>query len=90
MIKSGIQAGLQRLGVETDLPQALQDLVAAWCGRSELRPLAFILPVYISYLGTEHDQQKLSSALSYVSAMRCLPPMEQKAIEALCSQLPSA
>jgi tetratricopeptide (TPR) repeat protein len=87
MIRSGIQAGLKRMGTDIDLPSGLQDLVAAWCERAELRPLAFILPVYISYLGTACDRQKLSSALSYVSAMRCLPAAEQTALEALVLEL---
>lgn len=64
MIKSGIQAGLRRTGAATLVPAGLENLVQAWCERQDLRPLAMVLPVYVGYLGTGRDQQKLANALS--------------------------
>jgi hypothetical protein len=61
----------------------LDNLVSKWCEKKELRPLSLILPAYTSNLGTEDGLNKLVSALSYLSATRCLDEEEQILIDGL-------
>lgn len=77
MIRMGIAEGLKRTGTVKFSNDSLDSLVGKWCERKELRPLSLILPAYIGNLGTENDISKLISALSYLSAIRCLNEEEQ-------------
>lgn len=87
MIKSGVKAGLQRTGAEqTDIAE-LDALIDKWCAQRELKPLSFVLPAYIGYLGTDNDKNKLVSALSYLSATRCLDAADQQRIDQLIAEL---
>ncbi|MGN6569023.1 MAG: tetratricopeptide repeat protein [Flavipsychrobacter sp.] len=87
MIKSGINEGLKRTGIKTWQHPTLDLLIDLWCRRKDLRPLAQVLPAYISNLGTGHDINKLISALSLLSATRCLPADEQQKIDELINSL---
>lgn len=87
MIKSGINEGLKRTGTKTWQHPVLDLLIDRWCSRKDLRPLAQVLPAYISNLGTGHDSNKLISALSLLSATRCLPADEQQKIDELIKSL---
>lgn len=89
MIKSGINEGLKRSGTKIWQHPTLDLLIDAWCRRKDLRPLAHILPAYISNLGNEHDINKLISSLSFLSAMRCLPVDEQEKIDELIINISS-
>ena len=86
MIKSGISAALKRTGVEQENNPVLKELIDAWCERRALQPLSIILPAYIGNLGSEHDVNKLISAMSYLAAMGCLDANEQKIIENLIEE----
>jgi hypothetical protein len=87
VIRSGIGAGLQRTQA-TEFRHAILDvLINAWCERRALQPLAFLLPAYLRNLGTEADRNKLISALSYLSATRCLPGHEQDQIDRIVAEL---
>jgi hypothetical protein len=90
MIRSGIGAGLHRVQASELHHAVLDTLIDAWCARKALQPLAFLLPAYLGNLGTEADRNKLISALSYLSATRCLPPHEQAQIERIISELSCA
>ena len=87
MIKSGISAGLKRVGQATFNDDQFIQLINNWCERKELKPLAMILPAYVGNLGTENDRNKLLSAFSYLSAMRCLTEEEQGVVEAIIAKL---
>lgn len=86
-IRSGIRAGLQRSGAGLPGMEVLSKLVDRWCEQKALRPLSLVLPVYVSYLGTEQDKNKMISALSFLSATRCLEEKEQRQIEELVAEL---
>jgi tetratricopeptide (TPR) repeat protein len=83
MIKSGINAGLKRVGASRSDNPILASLINQWCERKDLKPLSFILPAYVSNLGTALDNSKLLSALSYLGAANCLIDEEQKIVEEL-------
>jgi tetratricopeptide (TPR) repeat protein len=83
MIRMGIAEGLKRTGTTKFKNDILDSLISKWCERRELKPLGLILPAYISNLGTENDLNKLVSALSYLSATRCLCDDEQIIIDGL-------
>ena len=86
MIKSGISQGLKRIGgVEAD--QDITQLINTWCERKELRPLATILPAYVANLNSESDRNKLLSAFSYLSAMRCLNNADQQTVNQIIARL---
>ena len=87
MIKSGISAGLKRVGETIFNDDQITQLINKWCERKELKPLAMILPAYVGNLGTENDKNKLLSAFSYLSAMRCLSEEEQGAVETIIAKL---
>jgi tetratricopeptide (TPR) repeat protein len=87
MIRMGISEGLKRTGTTKFNNDILDSLVSKWCERKDLRPLSLALPAYISNLGTENDINKLISALSYLSATRCLNEEEQYDIDNLIVQL---
>ncbi|MEO6760479.1 MAG: hypothetical protein ABIO24_13555 [Saprospiraceae bacterium] len=87
MIKSGISSALARTSSQNFNPPILTDLVNAWCERRDLKPLSFVLPAYIGNLGAKHDLAKLSSALSYLSATRCLAREEQEKVEGVIAGL---
>ena len=86
MIKSGISAGLKRVNSGNFNDPILTALVNDWCARKDLKPLSFVLPAYVGNLGTPNDIAKLSSALSYLSATRCLPPDEQAKVDKLIAE----
>lgn len=87
MIKSGISAGLQRVGHTKPINENVTILINKWCERKDLKPLSTILPAYVGYLGTENDKSKLFSAFSYLSAMRCLDEEEQGVVEEVINSL---
>lgn len=87
MIRMGIAAGLNRTGTTKFCDAILDQLINNWCERRELRPLSFILPAYVSNLGTDNDISKLVSALSYLSATRCLVEEEQNILNDLIKHL---
>lgn len=87
MIRSGISAGLKRVGRSGPAYDDISLLINTWCERKELRPLAIILPAYVGNLGTENDNAKLLSAFSYLSAMRCLDEEEQEMVQAVIKRL---
>jgi tetratricopeptide (TPR) repeat protein len=87
MIRSGISAGLKRVGETTFNDGSITQLINNWCERRELKPLAMILPAYVGNLGTENDRAKLLSVFSYLSAMRCLSEEEQGTVEAIVAKL---
>jgi tetratricopeptide (TPR) repeat protein len=89
MIRMGIGGGLKRTGTAKFSNDILDRLIGNWCDRRKLKPLSLILPAYISNLGTENDLNKLVSALSYLSATRCLDENEQGAIDRLVIELSS-
>ena len=78
MIRSGISDGLKRVGADINQNSQLTELIDRWCKRKDLRPLSIVLPAFTGNLGTEIDKQKLISALSFLSATRCLPDEEQE------------
>jgi len=87
MIKSGLTEGLKRVGAAVNNNTVLNSLIHKWCERKDLKPLSFILPAYVSNLGSDIDKEKLRSALSYLSAAKCLCEEEQKLIEDLIVNL---
>jgi tetratricopeptide (TPR) repeat protein len=87
MIRNGIAAALERTGTVKFKNETLANLVDKWCAAKALRPLSFVLPAYVSNLGTEQDVNKLISALSYLSATRCLGDDEQKMVDEIISGL---
>lgn len=90
MIKSGIAAALGRTGTVKFANARLDDLINKWCGNKNLRPLSLVLPAYVGNLGTESDISKLISALSYLSATRCLDEEDQVVVDELVSELANA
>ena len=89
MIRMGISEGLKRTGTTKFNNDILDSLISKWCEKKELRPLSLILPAYIGNLGTENDLNRLVSALSYLSATRCLNEEEQSMIDELITELSS-
>jgi tetratricopeptide (TPR) repeat protein len=87
MIRMGIGEGLKRTGTIKFSNDILDDLVSHWCERKDLRPLSLVLSPYIGNLGTSSDLNKLLSALSYLSAVRCLDGDEQSAIDGIITKL---
>jgi len=87
MIRSGVSAGLQRVGKAAPMDEAVTQLIERWCERKDLKPLTTVLPAYVGYLGTENDRNKLLSAFSYLSAMRCLDEEEQGMVEGVVKRL---
>ncbi|MFD2521157.1 hypothetical protein [Emticicia soli] len=83
MIKSGLTEGLKRVGAAVNNNTTLNALIDKWCERKDLKPLSFILPAYVSNLGSHVSKQKLRSALSYLSAAKCLNNEEQQIVEDL-------
>jgi tetratricopeptide (TPR) repeat protein len=86
MIKSGVSQGLKRVGgpeADNDVTQ----LINIWCEKKDLRPLATVLPAYVADLGSETDKNKLLSAFSYLSAMRCLDDAEQHMVNQIITRL---
>lgn len=89
MIKSGIGAGLKRVAQSRPADENITQLINAWCERKELRALATVLPAYVSNIGSESDRNKLLSAFSYLSAMKCLNGQEQEKIQQIIKDLSS-
>jgi len=87
LIKSGISAGLQRTDSGAFKNAVIDELVEGWCARKELRPLALVLPAYLQNLGTYNDKNKLISALSLLSAARCLSDDDQRKVNNLIAEL---
>lgn len=61
----------------------LERLINAWCDRRELRPLALLLPAYVSNAGLTDDWARVMEALHDVRARGRLPEEEQREIERL-------
>ena len=87
MLKAGINEGLKRAGVQGYFNQFIDELVNGWCNRKELRPLSIILPAYLQNLGTIEDMDKLITALSLLSATRCLNLSDQSEVDKLIAEL---
>lgn len=87
MIKSGLTEGLKRTGVSINQNPVLKDLIDKWCEQRNLKALSFILPYYVSNLGSMLDKSRISSALSYLSAAQCLNDEEQQIVEKLILDL---
>jgi tetratricopeptide (TPR) repeat protein len=87
MICMGISEGLKRTGTPKLGNDILESLINKWCEGKELRPLSLILPAYLGNLRTEKDLNKLISALSYLSATRCLNEEEQGIVDGLVVEL---
>jgi tetratricopeptide (TPR) repeat protein len=87
MIRMGIGEALKRTGTAKFSNDILDNLTSKWCECRELRPLGLILPAYVSNLGTENDLNKLKSALSYLSAARCLDEEDQGMVDVLVVKL---
>jgi tetratricopeptide (TPR) repeat protein len=87
MIRTGIATALNRTGTVKFENVELDNLISKWCETRNLRPLSLILTPYISNLGTESDINKLISALSYLSATRCLDEEDQGVVDELVSSL---
>ncbi|HZY35107.1 MAG TPA: hypothetical protein VFE53_00580 [Mucilaginibacter sp.] len=87
MIRAGIGEGLKRTGITKLSNNILEGLITKWCERRELRPLSFVLPAYVGNLGTDNDLNKLISALSYLSATRCLGDDDQTILDQMVGEL---
>lgn len=83
MIKSGITEGLRRMNAKVDSYPELEALIDQWCDKRNLKALSFILPAYVSNLGSDLDKQKMISALSFLSATCCLNEQDQQKVEQL-------
>jgi hypothetical protein len=89
MLQMGIAEALKRTGTVKFTNDSLNRLIDKWCEGKQLRPLSLILPAYPGNLGTENDLNKLISALSYLSATRCLDAGEQSLVDDLIVELSS-
>ncbi|WP_208394822.1 hypothetical protein [Mucilaginibacter gilvus] len=87
MLKAGINEGLKRAGLKGYYNTTIDDLINNWCDRKDLRPLSLVLPTYLQNLGTGEDINKLITALSFLSATRCLNAEEQGKIEEVIAEL---
>ncbi|MBD1367499.1 hypothetical protein IDJ77_27055 [Mucilaginibacter sp. ZT4R22] len=87
MLKAGIADGLKRTGLKPFSNAVLDGLISAWCERKDLRPLSLVLSAYLQCMGTESDINKLITALSYLSATRCLSAEEQGKVEEIIAEL---
>lgn len=83
LIKSGINAGLKRTNGFKFNNDVIDKLIDGWCERRELKPLSLLLPAYLQNLGTEQDINKMITALSYISASKCLNSEDQQAVNEL-------
>lgn len=61
----------------------LNQLIDAWCERRELRPLALLLPAYVSNAGLTDDWARVMEALRDLRARGRLPEDEQAEVERL-------
>ncbi|HVW95376.1 MAG TPA: hypothetical protein VHA56_05380 [Mucilaginibacter sp.] len=87
MIRTGVAEALRRTGTSEIKNEVIDGLIDKWCGQRELRPLGMVLPAYMGNLGTEKDRNKLISALSFLSATRCLDSGDQEKIDQLIRNL---
>lgn len=87
MLKAGIADGLNRTGIKSFSNASIDELINAWCERKALRPLSLVLPAYLPCMGTETDINKLITALSYLSATRCLDAEEQGKVDGIIAEL---
>ena len=86
MMRMGINEALKRTG-QGFYNAAIERLIDCWCERRELKPLALVLPTYTAHEGDENGNARLSSALSYLAATRCLNAVEQAEVEGLIQEL---
>lgn len=61
----------------------LERLIDRWCDRRDLRPLALLLPSYVSNFGLTDDWARVMEALRDLRARGRLPETEQAEIERL-------
>ena len=87
MLKAGITDGLKRIGLKLFSNAVLDGLITLWCERKNLRPLSLVLPAYLQCMSTNSDISKLITALSYLSATRCLSAEEQGKVEGVIAEL---
>ena len=87
LIKTGISAALQRLGVADFKNTILDELINKWCEQKELKPLSLVLPSYLGNLGQDNETNQLISALSLLSSTRCLSQEDQLKIDSLVVEL---
>jgi tetratricopeptide (TPR) repeat protein len=86
-IRSGINAGLKRLGQKTNVSDTITNLIHGWCENKDLKSLALVLPAYVGYLGTREDINKLLSAFSFLFATKGLKAEEQSKVEQIIDEL---
>ena len=87
MIRTGIGEGLRRTRENDVRHPGLTLLITSWCERRELKPLSFVLPVWVGYSGTQHDKDKLVRALSLLGATRCLNVTDQDSVNKFIEEL---
>ncbi|MDA3646829.1 hypothetical protein LZ318_41025 [Saccharopolyspora indica] len=72
-----IAEGLRPVNPATEL---IDDLIAEFCARRDLKALALVLPARLGDLGTDEDRTRLRTALHMLHAARWLPDGEQDAL----------
>lgn len=60
--------------------ELIDDLIAGFCARRDLKALALVLPARLGDLGTEDDRTRLRTALHMLHAARWLPETEQDSL----------
>ncbi|WP_211840552.1 hypothetical protein [Saccharopolyspora hirsuta] len=82
-----IAEGLRPANPAADL---IDELVAQFCARRDLKALAVVLPALLGDLGTDDDRARLRTALHMLHAARWLPAPEQDALGRAISALASS
>lgn len=72
-----IAEGLRPVNPATEL---IDDLIAEFCARRDLKALALVLPARLGDLGTDDDRTRLRTALHMLHAARWLPEAEQDSL----------
>ncbi|MGW1682664.1 hypothetical protein [Saccharopolyspora sp. NPDC002376] len=60
--------------------ELLDDLIAKFCERRDMKALAIVLPARLGDLGTDDDRMRLRTALHMLHASRSLPNTEQDSL----------
>jgi tetratricopeptide (TPR) repeat protein len=79
MVRSGIAAGLKRSSNRAAGHARLEELIARWCARRDLKPLSLVLPAFAGDGAT--DPARLGDALRCLHASGCLDGTEQRMLE---------